>query len=312
MKKLFEKPGESYHEWNSSLPAYEKPHERIGKPFGSAEELRQAYDRVVAEREKLRSEMIALQEEMDWLVYAAYGLLPEDHPAVDLVPSPAKAGEGKGEGLPEPLAREHRPYRLWQAAEGDFAKAISLIPTNLSGRSNRLWRARLTAIRDNEHVRRIEQPVYKRRWDEQWKVKNRWECGPVAYQAELEDAFTWWLLEKAEWYLEHKTPGHTAFLSEWAELLWRDRRVQAAVEAVAPASSGIAGFTALLKAVVDEETVPVGIPFAKPWDELEKKRLDGLAKARRIRGKLNVPRERFHLVSRGVYKWAGLLFAGRE
>lgn len=29
-------------------------------------------------------------------------------------------------------------------------------------------------IRDNEHIRRIEQPVYKRRWDEQWKVSNRW------------------------------------------------------------------------------------------------------------------------------------------
>jgi hypothetical protein len=26
--------------------------------------------------------MIALQEEMDWLVYAAYGLIPMDHPGV--------------------------------------------------------------------------------------------------------------------------------------------------------------------------------------------------------------------------------------
>jgi hypothetical protein len=114
MKKLFEKPGEAYDEWNSSLPGYEQPHSAIGKPFGSAEELKQAYDRVVAEREKLRAEMIALQEEMDWLVYAAYGLLPEDHPAVQV---PA---------TPEPLARDLRPYRLWQAAKGDFAVAISL------------------------------------------------------------------------------------------------------------------------------------------------------------------------------------------
>jgi hypothetical protein len=244
---------------------------------------------------------------MDWLVYSAYGLLPEDHPAVGFVPSPLK-GEGKGEGAPEPLAREDRPYRLWQRAEGDFAQAIRLIPTNLSDRSKRLWRERLAAIRDNEHIRRIEQPVYKRRWDEQWKVKNRWECGPVAYEQELADAFEWWLAEKAEWFLEHKTPNHTVFLSEWAELLRRDKRIQAAVEVVAPSSAGIAGFTGLLKSVVEAESVPEGIPFAKPWDELEKKKLEGLAKARKIRGKLNVPRERFHLVSKGVYKWAGLLF----
>jgi hypothetical protein len=311
MKKLFEKPGEAYHEWNSSLPGYEKPHSVIGTPFGSAEELKQACDRVVAERERLRAEMIALQEEMDWLVYAAYGLLPEDHPAVGFIPSPAKAGEGKGEGAPEPLAKDARPYRLWQKAEGDFASAIGLIPSDLSDSRKRLWRERLAAIRDNEHIRRIEQPVYKRRWDEQWKVKNRWECGPVAYEQELTDAFEWWLLEKAEWYLEHKTKGNTEFLSSWAEFLRRDKRIQAALVAVAPTSASGAGFEALLKAVVDEETVPAAIPFAEPWEKLEKKGFEGLSKARRIRGKLNVPRERFHLVSRGVYKWAGLLFRQR-
>ena len=296
MKKLFEKPGEAYHEWNSSLPGYQQPHQVIGKPFGSADDLKQAYDRVVTERECLRSEMIALQEEMDWLVYAAYGLLPEDHPAVQV---PA---------APEPLAKDLRPYRLWQAAKGDFASAISLIPSDWSDPSKRLWRERLTVIRDNEHIRRIEQPVYKRRWDEQWKVKNRWECGPAAYEQELADAFDWWLLEKAEWYLEHKKDGGPAELSAWAQGLWRDTRIQAAVEVVHPSLAGPEGFMRLQKEKVDEESVPEGIPFAKPWDELEKKKLDGLAKARKIRGKLNVPRERFHFVSKGIYKWAGVMF----
>jgi hypothetical protein len=60
----------------------------------------------------------------------------------------------------------------------------------------------LEVIRGNEHIRRIEQPVYKRRWDEQWKVGNRWQCGAVAYDAELIEAFNWWLAEKAEWCLE--------------------------------------------------------------------------------------------------------------
>jgi hypothetical protein len=297
MKKVFEKPGEAYHEWNSSLPGYEKPHPTIGKPFGSAKELKQTYDRVVAERERLRAEMIALQEEMDWLVYAAYGFLPDNHAAAQV---PAAL---------EPLDKELRPYRLWQAAKGDFAAASDLISSEWSDSRKRLWRERLAAIRDNEHIRRIEQPVYKRRWDEQWKVKNRWECGPAAYEQELADAFDWWLLEKAEWYLEHKKDGGPAELSAWAQGLWRDTRIQAAVEVVHPSLAGPEGFMRLLKEKVEGESVPDGIPFAKPWEELEKKHAQAeLNKARKIRGKLNVPRERFHLVSKGFYKWAGMMF----
>src|SRR5206468_9512515 len=144
--------------------------------------------------EKLRHEMVARQEEMDWLVYAAYGLIDEAHPAAASLK----------EDVHLTLGRDERPFRLFTKADGDFDKALSLISAEWSGAKKKLWRARLETIRDNEHIRRIEQPVYKRRWDEQWKVGNRWECGPVAYSQELIDAFTWWLSEKAEWHLEHK------------------------------------------------------------------------------------------------------------
>lgn len=56
--------------------------------------------------------------------------------------------------------------------------------------------------------------------------------------------------------------------------------------------------------VFSAETVPEGIPPAVPWDQLEKKRKIP-AKVKSIRGKLNVPRERFHLTSDGRYLWAG-------
>jgi len=50
--------------------------------------------------------------------------------------------------------------------------------------------------------------------------------------------------------------------------------------------------------------VPEGIPPAVPWEQLEKKwKLP--AKVKSIRGKLNVPCERFHLTSDGRYRWAG-------
>ena len=56
--------------------------------------------------------------------------------------------------------------------------------------------------------------------------------------------------------------------------------------------------------ILSAETVPEGIPPAVPWEQLEKKRKIP-AKVKSIRGKLNVPRERFHLTSDGRYLWAG-------
>jgi len=124
---------------------------------------------------------------MDWLVYAFYGLLPDEHLTIQ---TDAKR---------ESLGRDQRPFQLWEQGEGDFKKAVSMIPRIWSAERRRLWEGRLATIRDNEHIRRIEQPVCKRRWDEQWKVGNEWRCGEIAYAAEFIDAFEWWLKEKAEW-----------------------------------------------------------------------------------------------------------------
>ncbi len=55
--------------------------------------------------------------------------------------------------------------------------------------------------------------------------------------------------------------------------------------------------------------MPEDIPWAIPYDELERKRkLNVPTKVKSIRGKLNVPRERFHLRGKTRYLWAGLQF----
>ena len=379
LKKLFDKPGEAYNDWSSSLPGYVAPGDSISEAFDSAGALRNRFRAAQETRERLRGEMIALQEEMDWLVYAAYGLLPEDHPAVSVAPLCERRDESSviDRRYSEPLDREQRPFRLWAEAEGDFTKAVSLIPADWPGWRRSLWEARLAAIRDNEHIRRIEQPVYKRRWDEQWKVKNQWRCGPVAYAAEFIDAFESWLREKAEWWLEHKKAGGPADLDDWALALWKDPRVQAAWEVAAenyallaregaseeagggaptrrdntaavttaplkgtplvndppealvlpgmeaarkprqrasriPASGSAPDFGEFrkeFKRIIVEETVPENIPWAVPYAELDEKRgVKVPAKVKSIRGKLNVPRERFHLRGKSLYLWAGLQF----
>ncbi len=225
------------------------------------------------------------------------------------------------------MSREQRPFVLWQQAGNDFDKAVALIPADWSADRKRLWQARLAAIRDNEHIRRIEQPVYKRRWDEQWKVGNRWTCGPVAYAAELVDAFRWWLAEKAEWYLEKKAGGGPLDLATWTGKLWSDARVQAAWPVIAeainqveqhkaalreadrrdarPTPNNADGFARFFRELVKDETVPDGIPWAVPWEQLEKK-MKVPAKVKAIRGKLNVPRERFRLTATGDFIWAGM------
>jgi len=163
LRKLFEKPGEAYHDWNSSLPGYEPPHSEIATPFGSADDLCAGFEHAVEIRQKLRADMIARQEEMDWLVYEAYGLIDDC--------GVLSAEEDLA------LVREQRPFRLWEKAEGEFDDAVGSIPQDWSPAKKDLWAERLAAIRDNEHVRRIERAVYKRRWDEQWKVGNTWQCG---------------------------------------------------------------------------------------------------------------------------------------
>ena len=323
LRKVFEKPGEGYQGWNEMLSDYVVADPKLGSPFDSSARLRDAYQKAQIAREELRAEMIAVQEEMDWLVYAIYGLLPKDY---------AEAQQQVG---PPSLDREERPFCLWARAKGEYSKAVELVSIGWSQHHKNLWCARLAAIRDSAEIRRIEQPVYKRRWDEQWKVGNEWRCGPIAYAAEFVDSFEWWIREKAEWWLEKKKNSGPVEFEEWAGALWKDERVNGAWLVAAeeyaklkydkalhkanendePApvpiipASDFVSFRREFKRIVDEETVAENIPFAVPYEDLEKKlkrKIPG--NVSKVRGKLNVPRERFHLRDKTQYLWAGLQF----
>jgi hypothetical protein len=111
-------------------------------------------------------------------------------------------------------------------------------------------------------------------------------------------------------------------LEKWTTALWSDERVRAAwpvavdclkqleahkagsVETKSKTDSSSPTFARFFRELLKDETVPEGIPPAVPWDQLEKKRKIP-AYVKRIRGKLNVPRERFHITADGGYLWAG-------
>jgi hypothetical protein len=228
--------------------------------------------------------------------------------------------EENWETEPLPLKREERPFELWNRAKGDFSNAVALIPQAWSIEKHQRWYQRLMLIRDNEHVRRIEQSMYKRRWDEQWKVANRWQSGQPAYDRELIDVFNWWLSEKAEWWLAQR--HGLVSLDTWVTDLWKDTRVQVAWPFIAEAIYRLelwknelkktlrgspvldpsrASFMKFFRTLVKEQTVPEGIPFGIRFDTL---RTRVSAQVKRIRGKLNVPRERFNVTEAGLYRVA--------
>jgi hypothetical protein len=67
-------------------------------------------------------------------------------------------------------------------------------------------------------------------------------------------------------------------------------------------------FVKFFKETVNDESVPAGIPPAIPWDDLAAKKkwtTAQLKKAQAVRGKLNVPRERFRQTVDGEFIWAG-------
>lgn len=276
-KKLFEQKGEAYHGWYSSLAGYVTPHAVIAKNgFKSAEALSGLREKALSERERLRGEMIALQEEMDWIVYEAYGLVNNSD----------QLSVTSAQWEVEPLQLGERPFELLRDGKP--------IPEHFSAERKELWKRRMEVIQSNEHIRRIEQPVYKRRWYRK-----------VSDEKEFVNAYEWFLLEKAEYWLE-KTHKRPVEVGAWAKALWEDERIRAGAQAV-HAVENLDAFVKLFKTIVKTSAVPAWIPPAMPWEQVEKKFKDRKvpAIAKKVRGKLNVPRERFRVQEDGQFVWAG-------
>jgi hypothetical protein len=266
-RRIFEKPGEAYDAWNRALPGHTPPDPIFAQPFDTPQGLLRLKALAKEERDRLRREMIALQEEMDWLVYVTYGILREDHEAAGLrIMDPRRPWE---------LALGQRPFELASFQAGP--------PSDWNGNRKQLWLARLESVRSNEHIARVEQVAYKRRWV------------PPDYEKEFGEAFRWWLREKAEFLLERVLHGGPVSLDGWAAGLWKDPRVRAAATVYCDAPfTNAKKFEPILKEAVEEETVPENEADFKP-------------RHKQLRGKLNVPRERFRsLASKaGSYVWAG-------
>jgi len=114
---------------------------------------------------RLREQLVALQEELDWMLYRHFGLVAET-PQADLT-----SGD-----VPQ-LARGHRPFEIALArrvAAGEDETAwftrhdlmpTPEIPDRYDGAYRTVLEARLALIESDPTIALLEQPVNKRRWN---------------------------------------------------------------------------------------------------------------------------------------------------
>ncbi|MCX4550372.1 BREX-2 system adenine-specific DNA-methyltransferase PglX [Streptomyces sp. NBC_01500] len=284
---------------------------------------RTALDEACAVQDGLRTRMIASQEELDWAVYGAYGLLtatevarttlpgePVDLPRVDL-------GQRAFEIALARRVRDEGEATTW--FERHRSTPTTEIPAEWPDAYKKVVQARLDLIESNKDIRLIERPEYKRRWStDPWEKRE-------------EAALRTWLLDAAErkdlWFEERDefTAPRPLTVSQLADALRHDEDVQsvAALYAADHLGKRDASLATVLAAVIEPEHVPylsvlrykeTGLRKRAQWEQVWEQQREEDRTGQRLdiavppkysgadflkvsywsnRGKLDVPKERF-------------------
>lgn len=281
--------------------------------------LRDARTRGLAERIRLRGILISLQEEIDWRVYGILGLPTVTVSSLDAVRVSVEPN--------------HRPFEVRLAREVDTDISASEwfrihkreAPSDVGGPLADLYRQRLNLLDDPEQgrqLRLLETPETKRRWS------------PPDDGKAFQEALRTWLLERIEAAFQEQRTPELRTARQIALDLGRDAAVQAVHELLTEESGQ--DFVNLVSELIDAEGVPflAGLRYAETgmekratWEETwrlqrledagtlepELKRLghkaipvpdkygpkDFLRHHWSLRGKLDVPKERFVTIPNG-------------
>ncbi|MGW1116281.1 BREX-2 system adenine-specific DNA-methyltransferase PglX [Streptomyces tanashiensis] len=284
-----------------------------------------------------RARMIALQEELDWQVYALYKLHPEDLRVSEDPDSP---------NIPE-LALGERAFEIVLArrvAAGDASDEwfkrhgstpITEIPAHWPAAYREVVQKRIDAIESSRAIGMVERPEYKRRW------------ATEGWDALQEKALRSWLLDRIEdrdhWFDENGKPALIT-LSRLTDNLSRDEDFVSVAKIYSPRKE----LPAVVAELMTDEHVPflsalrykpAGLKKRADWEHVwdlqrqEDAAEDEPAKRKirdsipvppkytsadflrpsywRARGKLDVPKERFisygqtNVPTPDLYGWAG-------
>ncbi|WP_375666548.1 BREX-2 system adenine-specific DNA-methyltransferase PglX [Stutzerimonas kunmingensis] len=196
--------------------------------------LNSAWDEALALRAKLRSQLILIQEELDWRMYFFYGLCEESLLA-DI-----------SSWLDVPVEAGQRPFEILSGTSDEGFEVPTDVPAGWPVTMQEKWRERIEAIRQDQWLRVIEEPHYKRRWIGRQGLFNH-----AAKFDELKDACREWLLDKFEEAC--KVPA----LQTCAQLADRLRNDSDLVRIAELYSNGsILDMQALVAELVDSDNVP--------------------------------------------------------
>jgi len=120
--------------------------------------------------ERIRAEMIAVQEELDWLCYGSYGLTRDS--LATSAPPPLKLGERAFEIVLARRMAAGDEQTTWFERHGSIP--ITELPSHWPWHYRHIVESRIALIESDRSVRLIERPEYKRRWnDEPWESQER-------------------------------------------------------------------------------------------------------------------------------------------
>ncbi len=310
MKKVLEKPGESYHAWNTSLLGYVVPDTRLGKPFTSSDKLRTAIDRIVELREAMRAEMIA----------------PVRRRWTGSYTPPMESSLIRGQSCPMPTSRSRRDSG--PSVSGRRRMVTSLEPCNSSRRTGRLPVGRCGRHGcDSSATTNTSAASSSRCTSVAGRSNGRSAIPGSAANRPTTPSFS----TPSAGGCRKKRSGGWSFRKAAAPSLSRNGRPRSGptraricgvggrrrnrtpsgrVEGSAgrirgPRRSALdatfVAFAKSFKALVREQSVSENLPFARPWEEVERTH-SVPAQAKKIRGRLNVPRERFWTTPAGEYR----------
>ncbi|WP_431994070.1 BREX-2 system adenine-specific DNA-methyltransferase PglX [Streptomyces griseoflavus] len=278
---------------------------------------REALDEAHTAQERIRARMIVLQEELDWAVYGAYGLLTADEVVRTTIVEADVPELALGQRAFEIVLAQSGAETAWFERHG--STPVTKIPADWPEAYRKVVQARIDLIEANKDIRLIERPEYKRRWSTE-----SWEKREAA-------ALRSWLLDAAEredlWFEERDgfTVPRPLTVNQLADELRHDQDVQAVAALYAADHLGKrdASLATVLAAVIEAEHVPYlaalrykdsGLRKRAQWEQVWEQQREEDRTGKRLdikvppkytsadflkhsywsnRGKLDVPKERF-------------------
>ncbi len=278
---------------------------------------REALEEARQAQKRIRARMIVLQEELDWTVYGAYGLLTADEVARTTITEADVPELALGQRAFEIALARSGAKTAWFERHG--STPVTEIPADWPEAYQKIAQARIELIEANKDIRLIERPEYKRRWSvEPWKKREA-------------AALRSWLLDTAEreelWFEERDgfTVPRPLTVNQLADELRHDPDVQAVAALYAADHLGKrdASLATVLAAVIEAEHVPYlaalrykdsGLRKRAQWEQVWEQQREEDRTGKRLdikvppkytgadflkhsywsnRGKLDVPKERF-------------------